>query len=172
VFNDVAVAARAMQAEGLAQRILVVDLDVHQGDGTAAIFHGDDSVLTFSMHCEKNFPARKQQSDVDIGLAVGTGDAAYLECLQEQLARLIGDVRPDLAFYNAGVDPHADDRLGRLALSDAGLWARERLVLGRLRDAGVPVACVIGGGYADDIDALARRHAIVHRVAAEMIARR
>lgn len=168
VFNDVAVAARVMQAEGLARRVLVVDLDVHQGDGTAAMFHGDDSVFTFSMHCEKNFPARKQRSDLDIGLDVGTGDAPYLACLEAQLDRLIADVRPDLAFYNAGVDPHAEDRLGKLDLSDAGLWARERLVLGRLRAAGIPVAAVIGGGYATDIDALARRHAILHRVAAEM----
>lgn len=168
VFNDVAVAARVMQAEGLARRILVVDLDVHQGDGTAAIFHGDDSVFTFSMHCEKNFPARKQRGDLDIGLDVGTGDATYLACLEAQLDRLIAAVRPDFAFYNAGVDPHADDRLGKLDLSDAGLWARERLVLGRLRAARIPVAAVIGGGYATDIDALARRHAILHRVAAEM----
>jgi len=166
VFNDVAVAARTMQAEGLARRILVVDLDVHQGDGTAAIFHGDASVFTFSMHCEKNFPARKQRSDLDIGLEVGTGDTAYLACLEAQLDRLIAEVRPDLAFYNAGVDPHAEDRLGKLALTDAGLWARERLVLGRLRAAGVPAACVIGGGYMADIDALARRHAILHQVAA------
>jgi len=168
VFNDVAVAARVMQAEGLARRILVVDLDVHQGDGTAAIFDGDDSVFTFSMHCEKNFPARKQRSDLDIGLDVGVGDAAYLDCLAAQLDRLIAAARPDLAFYNAGVDPHAEDRLGKLALSDAGLWARERLVLGGLRAAGVPVAGVTGGGYMADIDAVARRHAILHRVAAEM----
>jgi acetoin utilization deacetylase AcuC-like enzyme len=171
VFNDVAVAARTLQAEGLAPRILVIDLDVHQGDGTAAIFHGDDSVITFSMHCEKNFPARKQQSDLDIALQVGTGDAPYLEQLGSHLARLIEEVRPDLAFYNAGVDPHADDRLGRLALSDAGLWAREELVLGCLTAAGIPAACVIGGGYADDIDALAQRHAILHRTAAQLAAR-
>ena len=168
VFNDVAVAARTMQSEGLVQRILIVDLDVHQGDGTAAIFHGDASVFTFSMHCEKNFPARKQRSDLDIGLDVGTGDAPYLACLESQLDRLLAELRPDLAFYNAGVDPHAEDRLGRLALTDQGLWARERLVLGRLAAAGVPTACVIGGGYMADIDALARRHAILHQVAASL----
>lgn len=170
VFNDVAVAARTMQAEGLARRVLVVDLDVHQGDGTAAIFRGDDSVFTFSMHCDKNFPARKQQSDLDIALAVGTGDAAYLACLAAQLDRLLAELRPDLVFYNAGVDPHGEDRLGKLELTDAGLWAREKLVLGRLRRAGLPVACVIGGGYMTDIDALARRHAILHRVAADLLA--
>lgn len=169
VFNDVAVAAREMQARGLARRVLVIDLDVHQGDGTAEIFQADDSVFTFSMHCEKNYPARKQRSDRDIGLAVGVQDQAYLGVLEHELASLFERARPDLVFYNAGVDPHADDRLGRLAMSDAGLARRDHAVLAACRQRGLPVAGVIGGGYADDLAALAARHAILHRTAQDLL---
>lgn len=167
VFNDVAVAARVLQALGLAKRILVLDLDVHQGDGTAEICRGDDSIFTFSLHCEHNYPARKQQSDLDIGLDEGTGDDEYLAALTPRLSELLDQWRPDLVFYNAGVDPHRDDRLGKLALSDQGLMARERLVVGACGQAQVPLATVIGGGYAIDIDALARRHALISLAAAE-----
>jgi acetoin utilization deacetylase AcuC-like enzyme len=168
VFNDVAVAARALQARGLAQRFLVIDLDVHQGDGTAAIFAGDPSVFTFSVHCERNYPARKQAGDLDVGLPAGLGDADYLAAVAAHLPGLLAALRPDLAFYNAGVDVHADDRLGRLALSDAGIAERDRLALGLCRAAGVPVAGVIGGGYAADADRLASRHASLHRAAAAL----
>ena len=126
VFNDVAVAALLLLEEGTVHRVLVVDLDVHQGDGTAAIFEGDSRVVTFSVHCRTNFPARKRQSDLDVALDPGTTDDDYLTALERALTSLIDRVRPDLAFLNAGVDPHADDRLGRLALSDAGLAERER----------------------------------------------
>ena len=159
VFNDVAVAARVAQAKGLARRILVIDLDVHQGDGTAEIFEGDESVFTFSMHAQRNYPVRKRRSDRDVGLPDGVGDDAYLGILGEHLDDLLPRVGPDLVFYNAGVDSHRDDRLGRLALSDDGLRRRDGMVLDSCRRAGVPVAAVIGGGYGPDVEALARRHA-------------
>ena len=162
VFNDVAVAAALLLAEGLVGRVLVVDLDVHQGDGTAAIFAGEPRVVTFSIHCRANFPARKQQSDLDLALDAGTGDTDYLAAVAGLVPALLDRVRPDLVFYNAGVDPHGDDRLGRLAMTDAGLAERERLVLAACRARGVPVACVVGGGYAEDLDRLARRHALLH----------
>lgn len=165
VFNDVAVAARRLQAEGLVSKVLVVDLDVHQGDGTARIFEGDPSVFTVSMHAEKNFPHRKATSDLDIELADGTGDEAYLERLETILPALLSSVRPDIVFFNAGVDPHADDKLGRLSLTDEGLGRREAYVLGACLSLEIPVVGVIGGGYDADIDRLAARHAILHRTA-------
>eukprot|EP01037_Dinobryon_pediforme_P021229 gene21229-22045_t len=169
VFNDVAVAASALLAEGLIDRALVVDLDVHQGDGTADIFAGRPEVFTFSVHAERNYPTVKIPSDLDVGLPDGTGDTDYLKALAAVLPGLIARQRPDILFYNAGVDPHADDRLGRLALGDDGLMARDRLVIGAARAAGVPVATVLGGGYGPDIDALARRHLGVFKVAAEFV---
>jgi acetoin utilization deacetylase AcuC-like enzyme len=169
VFNDVAVASRVLLAEGLVERILVVDLDVHQGDGTAAIFMDEPRVFTFSMHCRTNFPLHKQKSDLDVALAPGLEDDAYLRLLAEHLPGLLEDVRPDLVFYNAGVDPHVDDRLGRLALTEQGLWRRERFVLETCLNAGAPVAGVIGGGYATDLEQLARLHAILPRVAAQLL---
>ncbi|TDP49270.1 acetoin utilization deacetylase AcuC-like enzyme [Zavarzinia compransoris] len=172
IFNDVAVAVRALQAEGLIRRALIVDLDVHQGDGTAAIFRGDSSVFTLSVHCGANFPVRKEAGDLDIDLPAGTGDADYLAALAPALARALAAGPYDLAFYNAGVDVHADDRLGLLALSDEGIAARDRHVLAALRESGLPVAGVIGGGYMDDVAALAGRHAILHRTAAALISRR
>lgn len=165
VFNDVAVAARRLLAEGAIGKALVVDLDVHQGDGTARIFEGDPSVFTFSMHAEKNFPHRKAVSDLDVELADGTGDEAYLERLEAILPALLSSVRPDIVFFNAGVDPHADDKLGRLSLTDAGLGRREAYVLGACLALEIPVVGVIGGGYDADIDRLAGRHAILHRTA-------
>ena len=152
VFNDAAVAARAMQAEGRIRRAIVVDLDVHQGDGTASIFAGDASVFTFSIHGRDNFPFRKAASDLDIELADGTGDDAYLSALQTGLQRALDRARPQLAIYLAGADPYAGDRLGRLALTKAGLAARDRAVLDALQVLGVPVAIAMAGGYADDVD--------------------
>lgn len=163
VFNDVGVAALDVLETQLVRRIAVIDCDVHQGDGTARIFDAEPRVFTFSLHCEDNWPVRKARSDLDIGLPEGTGDAAYLEALSEGLDRVFAAIRPELVFYNAGVDPHADDRLGKLALSDEGLAARDRRVLARCRREGAAVACVIGGGYDTDVEALARRHAgLVH----------
>jgi acetoin utilization deacetylase AcuC-like enzyme len=165
VFNDVAVAVRRLLAEGAVGQVLVVDLDVHQGDGTARIFEDDPSVFTFSMHAEKNFPARKAASDLDIDLPDGTGDEDYLRKLLAILPDLLARTTPDLVFFNAGVDPHADDKLGRLSLSDEGLARREAFVLGSCLERGIPVAGVIGGGYDADIDRLAHRHALLHRAA-------
>ncbi len=166
LFNDVAVAIRVLRREGLIGRALVVDLDVHQGDGTAAIFRDEPETFTFSLHCEANYPPRKEAGDLDIGVPPGTGDDVYQTVLATHLPGLVAGHRPDIVFYNAGVDPHADDKLGRLALTDEGLARRDRTVIETCRAAGVPVACVVGGGYADDLDRLARRHTSVHRAAA------
>ena len=167
VFNDVAIAARALLDEGRASRILVVDCDVHQGDGTARIFAGEPGVLTLSLHAERNYPARKAASDADYPLPDRLADRPYLETLDHALDRA-GAFRPDLVFYNAGVDPHEGDRLGRLALTDAGLRARDARVLGWARARGVPVAGVLGGGYDDDPERLAARHAILFEEAARL----
>lgn len=165
VFNDVAVAIRALQAEGAIERALIIDLDVHQGDGTAQIFAGDPSVFTLSVHCGANFPLRKEASGLDIDLAPGTGDAAYLDALAPALDAAFEAGPFDMVFYNAGVDVHGADRLGRLALGDEGIARRDALVIRRTRAPGLPLAGVIGGGYMDDVTALARRHAILHRAA-------
>jgi acetoin utilization deacetylase AcuC-like enzyme len=168
IFNDLAIASRVLQKLGLVEKILIIDLDVHQGDGTAFIFQSDPSVFTFSMHCEINFPGTKQQSDLDVPLAEGMEDDEYLQTLDQYLPDLLSEVKPDLIFYDAGVDPHLGDRLGKLALTDSGLYRREMQVLTTCVTQGYPVACVIGGGYADDMDALVYRHSIVHRAASEV----
>ncbi len=168
IFNDLAIAARAMQAEGLAQKVLIVDLDVHQGDGTAFIFQEDPSVFTFSMHCENNFPSKKQTSDLDVGLPVGMEDEEYLQTLALHLPELLAQVKPDLVLYDAGVDAHHGDKLGKLALTDNGIYRREMQVLTTCVQAGYPVACVIGGGYADDLNALVDLHALLHRAASNV----
>ena len=164
-FNDVGVAARALLDSGEIGQALVVDLDVHQGDGTAFIFEHEPRVFTFSMHGAKNYPVRRGPSDLDIDLPDGIGDAAYLAELRAILPTLLDRTKPDLVFYIAGVDPHADDRLGRLALSDEGLAARDAYVLATCLSV-APLMGVIGGGYDNDIDRLARRHATLHRAAA------
>jgi len=164
-FNDVAVAALVLLSEGLAANILVVDLDVHQGDGTADILGGEPRAFTFSMHGERNYPNHKIASDLDVALPDGTGDAAYLEALRDVLPALSERADWDLVFYNAGVDPHVDDRLGRLALTDEGLRQRDHAVIEHFRERGIPVCGVIGGGYSRDVPALAARHAILFEVA-------
>lgn len=157
VFNDVAVAARLMQAEWARSRrsllrVLVIDLDVHQGNGTAAIFRDDDTVFTFSMHGARNFPFRKEPSDLDVDLPDGCGDADYLAALDTALAEVWHRCPPpDLAFYLAGADPHEGDRLGRLKLTDAGLAERDRRVLDALRERRIPVALSMAGGYGRDL---------------------
>lgn len=172
IFNDLAVAARWLRQRELVRRVLIVDLDVHQGDGTASILRGDAELVTFSMHCEANFPFHKEQSDFDVALPVGVEDDAYLATLAQWLPELLAQVRPDLVLYDAGVDPHRDDLLGKLALSDAGLLRRDRYVIDACLAAGAAVGCVIGGGYARDIPALARRHSLVHRAPSEVWAAR
>ena len=168
IFNDIAVAARVLQAEGLATQILIVDLDVHQGDGTAAIFRDDPSVYTLSVHCQANFPFRKQQSDLDLPLPVDTDDALYMQTLEETLPSLLEQLKPDFVFYDAGVDPHMEDRLGKLMLTDDGLYRRDSYVLQLCIDRRIPTACVIGGGYDKDVDRLAGRHCTLHRAATEI----
>jgi acetoin utilization deacetylase AcuC-like enzyme len=171
IFNDLALAARVLQQEGLVQRVLIVDLDVHQGDGTAVIFQDDPSVFTFSMHCAVNFPGTKQQSDLDVPLPEGMEDDDYLRTLADYLPDLLSHVCPDLVLYDAGVDTHLGDRLGKLALTDSGLFRREMQVLSTCITGGYPVACVIGGGYADDLPGLVYRHSLLHRAASQVYQR-
>ena len=149
--NDFALAAVTALVEGLATRVAIVDLDVHQGDGNASIFAGNPSVFVLSLHAEKNFPFRKAVSDLDIGLPDGTEDEAYLRHLQMGLDAVLG-FRPDLVLYQSGVDPLLHDRLGRMALSHAGLAARDRLVFETFAERGIPLSFGIGGGYCDPIE--------------------
>ncbi|MDZ7828622.1 MAG: histone deacetylase [Halofilum sp. (in: g-proteobacteria)] len=166
VFNDCAVAARVLQREGRIRRALIVDTDVHQGNGTAGILAGDDSVFTFSIHGARNFPVRKEESDLDVPLDDGTTDGPYLGALGRALDRSIDRSRPDLVFYLAGADPFTGDRLGRLALTKAGLAERDRLVVDRCASLGLPIAVVMGGGYAPDVEDIVDIHlASIERVA-------
>jgi acetoin utilization deacetylase AcuC-like enzyme len=165
VFNDAAVAARAMQAEGHARRVLIVDCDVHQGNGTATILAGDDSIFTFSIHGARNFPFDKAESDLDIELPDACGDEAYLDRLDWGLTTAFDSARPDLVIYLAGADPYRDDRFGRLALSFEGLATRDSMVLERCRQLGVPVAIAMAGGYARQIDDTVAIHAATIRLA-------
>lgn len=151
VFNDSAVAARAMQAEGRVHRVVIIDCDVHQGNGTAAILAGDPTCYTFSIHGAKNFPFHKETSDHDIALEDGAGDAEYLAALDAGLCQALEESHADLAIYLAGSDPFEDDKLGRLKLSKAGLAARDRMVLEYCRGAGLPVAITMAGGYARNV---------------------
>ncbi len=167
IFNDLAIASRVLQKIGLVRKVLIVDLDVHQGDGTAVIFQDDSSVFTFSMHCEVNFPGTKQNSDLDVPLPVGMEDDEYLQTLDKFLPDLLSNVKPDLVLYDAGVDPHHGDKLGKLALTDTGLFRREMQVLTACLAGGYPVACVIGGGYCDDTNGLVYRHSLLHRAASQ-----
>ena len=152
VFNDAAIAARALQAEAGLTRIAIVDCDVHQGNGTASIFARDESVFTFSIHGARNFPFAKETSDLDVELGDGTGDDEYLWHLERALGETLERSRPQLAFYLAGADPYEHDRLGRLKLTQRGLLARDELVLGTLHARGIPVAIAMAGGYARDIE--------------------
>lgn len=165
VFNDAAVAARAMQAEGRAERILIVDCDVHQGNGTASILRDDPSIFTFSIHGARNFPFTKETSDLDIELPDGCGDAAYLQHLDDGLSTAFDLARAQLVIYLAGADPYLDDRLGRLSLSIAGLIERDRQIFSRCRQADVPVAIAMAGGYARQIDDTVAIHANTVRLA-------
>lgn len=166
VFNDVAVAVRVLQADGDISKALIIDLDVHQGDGTARIFAEDPSVMTLSVHGARNYPEAKAQSDVDIALEDGTGDGAYLDVIGAAIPRALDGFHPDIVFYNAGVDPHREDKLGRLSLSSDGLMTRDRFVIAEVRQRGLPLAAVIGGGYGPDHDAVGERHATIHKAMA------
>ena len=166
IFNDVAVAAKVLLQEERLQRLMVVDLDVHQGDATALIFAQEPRVFTFSVHGASNFPARKQQSDLDLPLPDGTGDEAYLAAIGDRLPELLDQWQPELVLYNAGVDPHRDDRLGKLSLSNNGLLQRDHLVIDACLRRGIPLASVIGGGY-DTMEPLVQRHGLVFRAASD-----
>ncbi|MFD1468476.1 histone deacetylase [Hymenobacter caeli] len=168
LLNDQAAGAAWLLAHGLAKQVLIVDLDVHQGNGTAAIFQGEPRVFTFSMHGARNYPARKEASDLDLPLPDGTADAEYLALLAETLPRLLAEVRPDFVFYLAGVDVLATDKLGHLALSRDGCRRRDELVLGLCHARGLPVAVGMGGGYSARIADIVEAHANTFRAAAAL----
>jgi acetoin utilization deacetylase AcuC-like enzyme len=171
VFNDHAVAARLLQLEGRIDRAVIVDLDVHQGNGTAAIFARDPSVFTFSMHGARNFPFHKQRSSLDVELPDGCEDAEYLALLERHLPDVLDAARADVLFYQGGVDPLAEDALGRLRLTHQGLRARDGLVLAAARDRGIPVVLTLGGGYARPLEASVEAHCGTYREAAAIFAR-
>ena len=159
MFNDVAVAAAVLLRDGAIARAVVVDCDVHQGNGTAAIFRDEQAVFTFSLHGANNFPFRKEVSDLDVAFADGVGDDEYLAAVREHLPRILDRGRADIAFYLAGADPYEGDRLGRLKLTIDGLRARDRLVFDACRDRDVPAVVVMSGGYATDVEAIVTIHA-------------
>jgi acetoin utilization deacetylase AcuC-like enzyme len=167
VLNDLAIATRVLQRDGLARRVVVIDCDVHQGNGTAAIFNGDPDVFTFSMHGEKNFPLHKEVSRLDLSLPDGIKDDEYLKVLSEYVPAILREHQPDLVFYQAGVDPHAGDRLGRMKLTLEGLRQRDQFVMTACRTAGVPVVTTMGGGYGKDISDTVEGHCNTVRVALE-----
>lgn len=168
LLNDVVIAIRAMQDEGRIRSAMVIDCDAHQGNGTADMTRGDPAVFTFSIHAESNFPLFKKPSSLDIGLADDTGDEAYLAALVQGLDIAFERARADLAFYIAGADPHQDDSLGHLALSFAGLAARDRLVLERCRAQRLPVVVLLGGGYGRRVENVVAIHLATLRIAAEL----
>jgi acetoin utilization deacetylase AcuC-like enzyme len=172
VFNDVAVATRLLTADGRVQRVTIIDCDVHQGNGTAAIFRDDPAVFTFSTHGRNNYPFRKETSDLDVEWADGTADEEYLQALEEHVARVLATHRPDLVFYLAGADPYEHDRWGRLKLTIEGLQHRDAIVFEACRAQQVPVAVTMAGGYARDVDAIVTIHANTIRTAAACAARR
>jgi len=165
VFNDVCIASNLLLNRGEATKILIVDLDVHQGNGNASIMADEPRVFVFSMHGEKNYPFRRPPSDLDIDLPNDTDDGAYLSILTETLPRLIAEVAPDMIFYQSAVDVLATDKLGKLALTLEGCMARDEFVLTQARDNNIPVAVVMGGGYSEDIEQVVEAHCNTFRVA-------
>lgn len=168
LLNDQAIGARYLQDKGLAKKILIVDLDVHQGNGTAEIFKNDASVFTFSMHGKNNYPFKKEKSDLDIALENNTNDDTYLSILMETLPKLIAPVNPDFIYYLCGVDVIASDRLGKLDLSISGCKERDRFVLQTCKDENIPVMCSMGGGYSPDIKTIIDAHSNTFRLAQEI----
>ena len=168
VFNDVAVAIRTLQSEGVIRRALVLDLDVHQGNGTHSIFAGDDTVFTFSMHGGRNYPFEKVAGTLDVELDDGTVDADYLRVLERALPEVLHAARADLVFYLAGADPHEGDRLGRMKLTFAGLERRDAMVMQACREVGLPVAVMIAGGYGRRIEDTVAVHVATARIVAEI----
>ncbi len=168
ILNDLAITANFLLKAKLAKKILIVDLDVHQGNGTAALFRDNSSVFTFSMHGEKNYPHRKEASDLDLGLADGTDDATYLSLLDLHLKRIMDLEQPDFLLYQSGVDVLESDQLGRLSLTLAGVQARDRLVLSTAKSHGIPIMCCMGGGYSKRIRDIVDAHAQVFRLAQDL----
>ncbi|MDT0644120.1 histone deacetylase [Zunongwangia sp. F363] len=168
LLNDQAIAARYLQKKGLAKKILIVDLDVHQGNGTAEIFENDDSVFTFSMHGKGNYPFKKEKSDLDIEVPDGTGDEEYLKILKSTLPNLIEQQKPDFIFYLSGVDILESDKLGKLSCSIEGCKERDRYVLQTCHDLHIPIQCSMGGGYSPDIRIILEAHANTYRQAQEI----
>ncbi len=168
VFNDVAVATRYLQKKGYARRILIVDLDVHQGNGTADIFKDDNSVFTFSMHCKSNYPAKKSRSDIDVELDNNLEDKEYLKTLKKYLMHL-NQESFDFVFYIAGVDIHHDDRLGKLKITDDGIKSRDQIVVNNFFQKKIPLCGVLGGGYNKDFNKLVELHSILHKSCAKII---
>ncbi|WP_044400628.1 histone deacetylase [Lacinutrix sp. Hel_I_90] len=168
MLNDQAIGARYLQNKGLAQQILIVDLDVHQGNGTAEIFTNDLSVYTFSMHGKNNYPFKKEQSDLDIALENNMDDDAYLSILRETLPKLIRDIKPDFIYYLCGVDVINTDKLGKLGLTVAGCKARDEFVLHLCKTENIPVMCSMGGGYSPDIKTIVEAHANTFRLAQDL----
>lgn len=168
VFNDVCIASNLLLARGQAEKILVVDLDVHQGNGNASIMADEPRVFVFSMHGAKNYPFRKQLSDLDIELANDTGDEEYLQILTETLPRLISDFAPDMIFYQSAVDVLATDKLGKLGLTQAGCMARDEYVLSQAKAANIPVAIVMGGGYSENIEDVVEAHCNTFRIVQQL----
>ena len=168
LLNDQAIGSRYLQNKNLAKKILIVDLDVHQGNGTAEIFKDDDSVFTFSMHGKNNYPFKKEQSDLDIALENDTNDATYLEVLKNTLPQLIEEQQPDFIYYLCGVDVIASDKLGKLGMSVDGCKARDRFVLQQCNTNNIPVMCSMGGGYSPDIKTIVDAHANTFRLAQEI----
>jgi len=168
LLNDQAIAARYLQDQNLAEKILIIDVDVHQGNGTAEIFQNDDSVFTFSMHGKGNYPFRKETSDLDIEIPDGTGDEAYLRRLKEVLPELIERTKPDFIFYLCGVDILETDKLGRLSCTIKGCKERDRFVLQTCHDLQIPVECSMGGGYSKEIKYIIEAHANTYRAAQQI----
>lgn len=168
VFNDVCIASNLLLNRGQAEKILIVDLDVHQGNGNASIMTGEPRVFVFSMHGAKNYPFRKQVSDLDIELENDVGDDEYLKILRDTLPRLIAEVAPDMIFYQSAVDVLATDKLGKLGLTQAGCKARDEYVLQQAKSANIPIAIVMGGGYSEDIDDVVEAHCNTFRVAQQI----
>ena len=168
MLNDQAIGARYLQAQGLAKKILMIDLDVHQGNGTAEIFKDDPSVFTFSMHGKANYPFKKEISDLDIALETGIDDAQYLKILKDTLPTLIDQQQPDFVFYLSGVDILASDKLGKLGCTLQGCKERDRYVLQTCKDANIPVQCSMGGGYSPDIKIIIEAHANTYRLAQDI----
>ena len=168
VFNDIAVAVQWLRSAGPMQRVAIIDLDVHQGDGTAQIFHNESDVLTLSVHCEVNFPFRKQQSKIDVALPEGVGDEEYLRVLDEVLPRAF-EFKPEIIFFQSGVDVLASDALGKLKLSPEGVKARDEKVMSAVKELGLPLVITIGGGYSNPIELTAQAHATTYRTAMDVL---